>query len=174
MQQAAVAPETLTENPPETLAVASVPEIVPGQRHPRSLKVDARRVNANQGAIVSVEGQLNPPPESILPQLPLAPPAAEPISELPPLEVAMTEPVALPLPSPPPLPPPNSVATPAEPQFLYAETPTIPPPTDPVKNVQWKDAEPAETKEAPWKSWGFPLAGLVGGLLIGLLLWRRK
>ena len=102
MQKAAIASDSKA---PPTLKPQHTqsPLIAPGQKHPRSLKVDARRVNANQGATVSVEGQLNPPPASSLPKLEWAPPATEK-QEPPPFELAMIEPAHPSTDTPPPLP----------------------------------------------------------------------
>lgn len=177
MQEAVIAPETLTSQPvPEPIDPPEfpLPEIVPGQRHARSLKVDARRVNANQGATVSVEGQLNPPVESTLPKLELAPPAIEANVELPTVEVAMTNLSPHETITPPPLPPPSPMEEPqatSQPRFLYADQEPSPAPKA-VKNVDWNEAEIiAESQPTGW--WIFPLAGVLGGLLLGLVIFKQ-
>jgi LPXTG-motif cell wall-anchored protein len=172
MREAAIAPETITPPAEFEPEAASMDLVTSAQRHERSLKVDARRVNVNQGAMVTVEGQLNPPAASSLPQLEWAPPAEEG-PDRPPFELAMIEPAHESAGTPPPLPPPNSKAqTEPEPlKFLYAENPG--PPPEPVKNVQWEEAEakgPADS--TTW--WTFPAMGVVGLLLIGLLFLKRK
>ena len=166
MKEAVIAPETLTAAP-QTPPSANPAGIAPARMHRRSLKVDARRVNANQGAMVSVEGQLNPPVETPLPDLPLAPPAAEEESSLPPVDLAMTDPSLMTTPTPP-LPPPNSVETP---RFLYADSANTPAPK-PVKNVHWEEPPPPEPKEAR-NGWIFPLIGFAGVLLIVVFAWKR-
>ncbi len=162
MKEAAVAPETLIPAPPTEARIA------PGQRHRRTFKVDARRVSANQGATVTVEGQLNPPADPPLPDLPLAPPAAEE-SALPPVELAMTDPSLMTTPAPP-LPPPNSVETP---RFLYAGSANLDSPPAPVKNVRWNEAPPPAPEEL-WFGWIFPVVTFAGILLfLGVFAWRR-
>jgi hypothetical protein len=173
MQQAVIAPETLKpaaelENP-----LNRPTEINPSQRHARSLKVDARRVSANHGAMVTVEGQLNPPVESRMPDLPLAPPVLDDDAELPPLGVVMMEPAPISSTAPPPLPPPNAVeqSQPLPPPVLYADN-NLPAP-GPKRNVQWDEADRLEsTKEQAW--WIFPAMGLAGFAILGLLLLKRN
>ncbi len=175
MQKAVIAPETLT--PPEQRQTpATEPPLVADNQMPaRSLKVDAQRVNANQGAVVSVEGQLNAPREAPLPQeLPLAPPVMEDYPKLPPYEVAMTAPAPVLAETPPPLPPPSAMvqAPPSvPPEFLYAENAA--PPTKPVKNVQWSESKEEESSLG-WGWWAFPVLGVLGMLGIGLLFLRRR
>jgi hypothetical protein len=178
MKEAVIAPETKAQ-PEETLnSLEPMPVITPGQTHPRSLKIDARRVNANQGAAVTLEGQLNPPVESKMPQLPLAPPVMEEGQEIPPFAVAMIETRPLPSVTPPPLPPPSAMPTRVEPSetlptpFLYADAENAPAP-QPVKNVQWDEADDTEA-ELGWAWWLFPAMGMAGLALLGALLLLRK
>lgn len=174
MQEAAIAPETSksqkkTERPEESSAT-----IEPGRQHVQSLKVDARRVAANQGAVVSVEGPLNPPKKSSRRKLAWAPPAEEDFTP-PPFEMAMSEPAHHPTATPPPLPPPNSVKEtqpPEPPEFLYAEE--TEPPSKRVKNVQWNDNETSETSSPQARWWVFPVLGFVGLLLLSGLYFKRK
>ena len=148
------------------------PEIARGQKHARSLKVDARRVNANQGAAVSVEGQLNPPVPSSLPQLEWAPPAAEG-PEPPPFELAMSEPAFPSSSTPPPLPPPSSVIAQGAEATIRLHDDPPPPPAEPVKNVEWGEVEAAESgHRSAW--WAFPAMAAFGIVLIGLLLLKKK
>lgn len=177
MREAVIAPETLTPQPvPQPIDPPEFeqPEIAPEQRHARSLKVDARRVSANQGAMVTVEGQLNPPAESPLPELELAPPAMEANVELPTVEVAINDLAAHDTTTPPPLPPPSPVSQPQpepQPTFLYAETDSAPAPKA-VKNVDWDQVETVdETQQPAW--WIFPLAGVLGGLLLGFVIFKQ-
>ena len=172
MQQATVVPQSATPvgPPPDDFNSASP---LPPVTHHRSLKVDAKRVSANQGAAVTLEGQLNPPKGSVLPRVSRS---IETQPELPPgisaVQSALPEPASVPRPAP--LPPPTLVETPPPipPQFWYA-APQSTPPTAPPKNVQWQDEPLTENAaDLPW--WTFPAIGGLGVALLVLLGLRRR
>lgn len=176
MQQAVIAPETLTQPPEEFGPTVGSFDPASTGSEAGSPMGESARVGVNQGAVVSVEGPLEAPREAPLPPVPLAPPAME-RAELPPFEVARSEPakptIKMPLlPTTTPTPQTLAPTQPTAPTgFLYAEN--NPPAPTTLKNVDWDETDEAESgKQREW--WMLPACFLAGVLVAGVLLLKRK
>jgi hypothetical protein len=178
MKQAVVAPESLTQSTEDPGQGQGSSEPASGGSVAAAPNGNDVRVGVNQGAAVAVEGPLDPPRESPMPSVPLAPPAID-ASQLPPFELAMSEPgPASPAAEIEPLPPPEAPSSapkaPAQGDkmgFVYAEN--DPPAPGTLKNVDWENTDEVQaTKKQEW--WMLPACFLAGVLVAGVLFLKRK